>query len=388
MSGSFSTTTNQSWFSRLGSSFSGILIGLGLIVAAAVLLFWNEGRAVNRDKALNEGAGLVVSVPADNIDKANESKLVHISGPAVVGDTLRDDKFNIAGKFVRLNRKVEMLQWVEKTGSKTRNKLGGGTETVTTYTYALDWSDKQIDSAKFRHPRGHENRPSLVIASQTLQAKDVKVGAFSLSQSQIGRIGETQSLPLDNENRPAGLPMGTSVDVINGTMFIGSPGHNRGGDMRVTFEKVLPTTVTIVARQTGNSFSPFKTSNGGTISLLSAGAKPASDMFQAAVDSNHTMTWILRAVGIGLMFFGFKMVFGVFSVIGSVVPVFGRIVGAAVSLVSFLLALCLGLIIIAIAWIFYRPLIGGILLALGIAAGIAAIMRSRKNQPTVPAAAE
>lgn len=388
MANMFTTTSNRSWFSRLGSSFSGILFGLGLIVVASILLFWNEGRAVKRDKALHEGAGLVLSVAADKIDKNNEKKLIHISGRAVVGGKITDEKFSISENAVRLKRKVEMLQWAEVTGSKTRNKLGGGTETVTTYTYELQWSARQIDSAKFRHPEGHENRPSIVIESKTVQSKNVKVGAFSLSSSQINRVGKSEPFALTYKNRPTGLTGATNVDVVNGIMFIGSQSHDRGGDIRVSFEKADPTEVTIVARQFGNSFSAYKTSNGGTISLLSAGARPADEMFQSAVDSNSTMTWMLRVVGIVMMFIGFKMVLGVLSVIGSVVPLVGRIVGAAVSLVSFLLALCLGLIIISIAWIFYRPLIGGILLALGIAAGYVAIKRGAKDEEPAPVAAE
>ena len=54
MSDSFTTRTHQSWFSRIGNSFAGVLIGLALIVGMVGLLFWNEGRAVKTARSLEE----------------------------------------------------------------------------------------------------------------------------------------------------------------------------------------------------------------------------------------------------------------------------------------------------------------------------------------------
>jgi len=134
MSDTFTTTTHQSWFSRIGNSFAGVLIGLALIVCMIVLLFWNEGRAVQTEKALAEGAGAVVLVENAPIDPANEGKLIHVTGPVVTGQVLTDDAFGIEAEGIRLVRNVEMFQWVEEESSKKQTALGGGEETVTTYT--------------------------------------------------------------------------------------------------------------------------------------------------------------------------------------------------------------------------------------------------------------
>ena len=45
-------TTSQSWFSRIGGALTGILVGLILLPVARVLLFWNEGRAVQTARSL------------------------------------------------------------------------------------------------------------------------------------------------------------------------------------------------------------------------------------------------------------------------------------------------------------------------------------------------
>jgi len=70
------------------------------------------------------------------------------------------------------------------------------------------------------------------------------------------------------------------------------------------------------------------------------------------------MTWILRLVGVLMMFFGFSAIFRPLSVIADVLPIAGTIVGAGTGLVALLLTIPISLVIIAIAWIFYRPLVG------------------------------
>ena len=53
----FTQVTSTSWIARLGKSILGVLIGIVLIIAAIVLLFWNEGRAVTTARSLAEGGG-------------------------------------------------------------------------------------------------------------------------------------------------------------------------------------------------------------------------------------------------------------------------------------------------------------------------------------------
>lgn len=138
----YTEVTTQSWGSRIGGSFKGILVGVLMVVAAFVVLFWNEGRAVQTAKSLKEGAGAVVSVQAQTVDPANNGKLVHVSGTATTKETLRDGEFMVSAQGLRLRRVVQMYQWQERSRSETKKKLGGGTETVTTYTYSKIWSPK------------------------------------------------------------------------------------------------------------------------------------------------------------------------------------------------------------------------------------------------------
>ena len=141
MSGdNFSEVSTQSWFSRIGDSIKGILFGGVLAVVAVLVLFWNEGRAVNRAQALKEGGGAVVAVDAERVDPANDGKLVHLSGLATTTETLADGEFGIVTNALKLRRNAEMYQWKEITSQSKGKNLGGSETTRTTYSYDKMWS--------------------------------------------------------------------------------------------------------------------------------------------------------------------------------------------------------------------------------------------------------
>ena len=76
-------TTTESWTSRLGGAVKGVVIGLGMFVAAFPLLFWNEGNCVKTAKALDEGEGACISVETNaKVDPEMEGRLVHMTGRA------------------------------------------------------------------------------------------------------------------------------------------------------------------------------------------------------------------------------------------------------------------------------------------------------------------
>ena len=62
ISDSFTETSSRSWISRIGDSIKGVLFGLLMIAGSTVLLFWNEGRAVQTMRSLEEGAAVVVDI--------------------------------------------------------------------------------------------------------------------------------------------------------------------------------------------------------------------------------------------------------------------------------------------------------------------------------------
>jgi len=150
--------TSTSWFARLGQAIVGVLFGFIFVIVSVVVLFWNEGRAIRTAQGLAEGAGIVRSVMVDSVDRSNDGRLIHVTGMLSTGGPVSDPDFALRVNGVRLVRHVEVFQWKEETHSETRTKFGGGEERTTTYKYVRSWSDKPIDSDRFREPRGHTTR--------------------------------------------------------------------------------------------------------------------------------------------------------------------------------------------------------------------------------------
>lgn len=384
--GSFNTTTRQSWGSRLSQSLGGVLVGGALGIGAVVLLFWNEGRAVDRATTLALGANRVISVSADRVDPANDGELVHVSGVTTISGSLRDPLFGIDQPAIRLQRQVEMYQWVEERESKTREKLGGGTETVTTYRYEKKWSDRLQDSDDFQDASAHRNPKSIPLEQAEWSADSVRLGAFRLNPAQVAELGPTQSLSLAGLSWP-GKVVDKPVIARGDHLFLGkTPDEPRVGDLRVRFEWVAPGDVSVVAAQQGDSFTALVTPS-GELALLENARVDAQAMFATARHNNTMLTWLLRGVGLLLLFIGWKLVLNPMRTFAAVVPFFARIVDFGTGVVAIALTLVIGLSTIALAWMVARPLLSVALLA-GTLALVFGLLRRRgasTNAPTVAA---
>jgi hypothetical protein len=365
----FTEVTTQSWGGRIKNALSGTLFGLILFLVAFPMLFWNEGRAVQRAKALEEGAGAVVSVAAEQIDPRNQGRLIHLSGTPGTEEVLRDPLFGVQEKAIKLRRNVEMFQWQEHTQTETKEKLGGGTETTTTYTYSKGWSNQLIANTSFKHPEGHRNPATFPYEQAEFTAGQVSLGAFQLSDSLKRQLSNYRPVTPTAETLAQVKKAQPRPAIIQGNeVFIGMiPSDPQVGDLRIRFEVVHPEPISLVSQQQGSSFTPFMTQVGDSIELLEYGTKSAEAMFKSAQEQNVLLTWILRGVGFFLMYAGLRSLLGVLPVLAAVVPALGHLVGFGASLVAGLVAGALSLITVAIAWLFYRPLIGVALLVAGVA---------------------
>lgn len=388
---SYTEVTRKSWGSRLQESIKGVVVGFVLFVGAFPLLFWNEGRAVRRAMTLEEGAGVVVSVSADGVENANDRKLVHMTGEATTTETLSDSDFGVSVPAIKLERRVEMYQWKEGKHSETRTKVGGEEETVTTYTYDKTWSPDVINSSSFKKRAGHENPSAMPVKGQSWTANKVTLGAFTLSEQQVRLLDKAEEFRVD-ENAAAALApaLKERTKLEQGGYYIGKdPASPVIGDVKVAFRVVRPATVSIVARQLGNSFEPYQAKAGDIILLLSYGTVTADAMFKAAEKANVIVTWLLRALGFIMMALGLYMIFNPLAVLADVLPILGSLVGAGTGMIAGLVAFILSLVTIAVAWLFYRPLLGITLLVLAGAglAGLIYLARQRKKRAEAPAVA-
>jgi len=218
-------------------------------------------------------------------------------------------------------------------------------------------------------PLGCAWRPSV-------QSRDnVTLGAFRLSSSLVGRIRSYEPLPVEAATTLPEAIRETARMHDAGLYFGADPITPAIGDVRVRFNVVKPTEVSVIARQTGDTFTPYTAKTGKSNELLQVGVHTPDDMIQQAQDMNRKLTWILRLVGFVLMVAGLNMIFRPLSVLADVLPILGNIVGAGTGLIALLLAAILSLITVSIAWVVYRPLLGILMLAAAI--GLIVVIRGK-----------
>ena len=385
MTDQFTETTSKSWFARIKSALSGILFGIALVIGACVALFWNEGRAVKTATALEEGAGIVQTIDPQAVSADLTGKLVHFSGDLKIEDQVADALFKsvVAPKgSVKLVRTVEMYQWKQNSKSEKRKKLGGGEETVTTYSYSKEWSSSAIDSSRFKQQTGHEN-PPMLIDGGSANIASASVGSVKFNGAQLDSIGQSTPLELTEaakQDVQAQFGNGKNVVMQGNTILISGDGAGPNvGDTRISFSYTSPSEVSAIGAYQEDGLKSYKTSNDRSIFMVREGKADSKEMFDAALSSNTTFTWIIRAAGFFAMLAGFKMIFSIVGVLGDIVPFIGDVFRFATGLAAFAITAVLSTVIIGVAWIYYRPLLGMIIIGIGLVLAVAALFMGKKK---------
>jgi hypothetical protein len=419
----YTETTTTGYGTRVGRSFKSIGSGFVMFCLATALLWWNEGRAVKTEKMLDEAAGAYVEMENPNKKDASlDGELICGTAMATTEDSLVDAQFGIGANAIAISRKVEYYQWVEHSQSKSEDKLGGKEVTTTTYTYSKEWVSSPVQSSEFKDPAyQNKNMVLTTIEDASQYSENVSFGAYKLNESLIHSIssregmdlaisedllkqfdksaqvayerfyGVKQKLPepeqtvvLSDSAKAVADSLKAVNDSINAAMakaenkkdfeyvhqasnvlyFGRVPGSPEVGDVRVTFEKVVPAKVTVMAVVDGDTFKPYKAKNGKRFQTLVMGKKSGDEIIDAEKEANNMWLWALRILGIMLVIAGLKGIFGFIETILKVVPFIAGIFGWGVGIVCTVIGVVWSLIIIALAWLFYRPLLGIALLAL------------------------
>ena len=418
--------TTTSYGTRVGNSIKGIFTGFILIIGATILLWWNEGRAVKTADMLEDAQGACVEMPNPDKKSAEfEGELVCATAMANTDEVLTDKEFGISENAISLSRKVEYFQWVEHKEEKSEDKLGGKQETVTTYTYSQEWVSSPVNSGDFKDPAYQgKNYTWTTVEDQDIWAQNVTFGAYVLNESLIHSISSREALELnisqeqlqaldktiaDTYARVKGLPtpntnvaqaqvaqpaqpaqavaadstvladsvktvvpdsisQANKVDLeyvhqMGNVLYYGRTANAPEiGDVRITFEKVVPAKVTVVSQVEGNTFKPYTASNKKKFQTLRMGKKSIDEIFEEENEANSMWTWVLCIVGILLVISGFKGLFGFLETVLKVVPFLSSIFAFGVGIICTIVGIVYSLIVIALAWIFYRPVLGIIIL--------------------------
>ena len=384
----YTETTYTGYGTRVKNSFKAIGTGFMLFLAGTALLWWNEGRAVKTNDMLNEAeAATVVMENPNKLDNSLEGELVCATALATTEDSLVDQQFGFGVKAIAIKRTVRYYQVQEHAKQEKKDKIGGGEETVTTYTYNRVWTTTPINSEGFHDPGYRKiNFVLTTVPQEDVWAQNVTFGAYTLPESLIRSISSTEPLkPVIAENRLESMnedarhvalrnystsklgnvskshhaETGRFIHVTDNELYIGmTPSSPAVGDVKVTFEKVVPAKVTLIAKVNGNTFEPFKAKNGYTFQTLVMGEKDAAEIYESEHDMNNIMLWVFRIIGILMVIGGLKGIFGFLETLLKVLPFIANILGWGVGVICTVVGVVWSLIVIAIAWLFYRPLLG------------------------------
>lgn len=354
--------------SNLGNSFGKMIAGIILVLLGIGGLFWNEGNYVKTQKALNEAQGQLVAVTdTTTYQSANEGKVVFMSGTAMTEDGVDDTTFDFGIMALAMKRKVQYYQWEESSETKEEQKLGGGTETTTTYNYKKVWTDEPIDSTSFKKS-GYKNTVALGhVKEASFYAKDASLGAYTLSAAQLAMISGGDNLSLDDID--ISVTEDVNAEVRDDVLYIHASANSsqeaQVGDMKVTWTFIgeeMP--VSFIAKQQGKTFVPYVASSGRDVFLLANGVQSPESLFGDAHSDNSIVLWVVRIVGFLCIAIGLSCLSAPLEALANVVPFLGSIVGVASAIIAFVIAIPITLVVIAIAWLFYRPVIAIILLLL------------------------
>jgi len=375
----YTTVSHQGYFGRLKNSFIGVLVGLLFFAGSFFLLWKNEGNYAREKGALKEIARTAVEGSVDAPSTDTVGKCVHLVGELLSEEQVGDPGYILPGDYLKIRRKVEMYQWVEQEKSETREKLGGGSETVTTYTYDRRWRSGRVDSGSFKNIAGHEN-PEPTVSDAEFSVAEASFGAWN-GMDVLDYLTPDEALAFTGEmidpELAAGQPDGDYIYIRR------NPGNTVDtiGDQRLSWQVLYPGTYSVMARHDlDNRLAPIVASNGKEKFLVGVGTLSIPQMIEMEKSSQSLFAWIFRLLGFLLMWMGLSLTLGPLATMLSIIPVAATAGRFAIGGITFVVALGLTVATVVVSWIAHSPVVLGILVAGGLAAAFA-WMKKRSSAP-------
>lgn len=373
--------TTTSWFTRIKNALIGIFFGMALIVAAIILIFWNESHGLHWVQSLNQAQKILVNVPDAPINPQNNLKVVYFNGVATTKDILDDALLDMKVPAISLNRKVEMYQWQEQIKTKKESRLGGAEREVKTYSYNKGWYDHLIDSAHFKEQETHQNPSLMPVKSKLQYANKVTVGDFLLPDFLVKQIAVSTPVTLSEKNGSVlKAQLNKPVKWMGEALYFSkNPQALDIGDIKIAVSAVYPQPVSIIAQQSGGTLQAYRAPAGESVALISTGVFSSAQMIQDALSSNNVMTWLLRGASLILLIIGFCLILRPLAVLASVLPFLGDFVGLGTGFLGLTLGAGLWLIITAFAWFATRPILSASVIGFAVLFGYLLIrLRNKK----------
>lgn len=334
--------TQNSYLSRIGNAFKGVLFGLIFIIGSVFFLFSNEGSVDLSELAID--AAEVFGI--ENLENLN-GEFVAVTGEVTTDEVLADEFASYDGAL-KMKRTVETYAWVEDEDTRTTTNAGGSSTTRTTYSYNKEWVNTVPDSSNFNEPAGHENVSSgyvndtEIVDTMNVAGLDMETFGLRFPAADVNVTDEVELLTDEFE-------LGGGY-LFNGTGSLSVP---EVGDVRISY-MILP------EMSTGSVFGVWN-SERQILDHYFDGESRIFGLYKGnkgtALETMHneyvTQLWLVRGVALLFMFAGFNMLFAPFHTVLDVVPAIGKMGKGATTFVSFLLTLLLGGIVIILGKVWY-----------------------------------
>lgn len=368
---SVTKTTSTSGCQNFLNSFVAAAMGFVLFVVAFPVLWWNQGR-------IDLGKVAETSLAVTSPSAENDGKLVSVTGDLSTTETLGDPPYLKPGAYVALNRDAEMYAWHERSESTTKDKIGGGTETTTTYSYEHEWTSSPDDSSRFEKPDGHHN-PPMTIDSKQQSVAEAKVGEFLFSAPDCS-LPVNEDVALDEGKLEPGLLTRRATDWLSpapvtafklegGYLFQGhgTLGNPDVGDIRISYQALTPgQSVTMFGQAQGNRVSTYTYKEKAHLFRL---FKSGRDEAIAQLKLEHKMIgYAIGFAGFFMMWIGMTMVFSPLTQLAHVIPFVGHLAERAIGCATFPVALVLTFIVVMVSKVLHSPILAlglGVIVAVG-----------------------
>ena len=354
---------------KIKNSFGGVIGGLVLLVAGTILLWWNEGNNVKNIKTVAEVEKIVIDVESDKINNENEGKLIATNGAMKVEGNVTDETFKVSVNSAKLSRVVEIYEWDENCTTDD-----DGDETC---SYSKGWEDHIINSSSFKESSRYQNPTSMPYYGEDYVNYNVTMGAFSLTKDQVSSMNTNATFNVTSDNTISGYH-------VDGNYVTNSKdlSHAEVGDIRISFKYNDWANVSVMAVQKGNSFENFVSEAGKTVNRVEEGNLSSKVMIEHMVSENNMIKWLCRAGGAFLIIMGYLALLKPICTILSFIPMLGNLVGGAISIAAFLVGLIHALLVIAIAWFRFRPILSIVLIVIiiGLIIGLKKLSNKSKTK--------
>ncbi len=362
-----------SYGSKIKQSFGAVIIGLILFICSFAILWWNEGRA-----DLSKIAELAQVIDASKIDKEADGKFVSITGKLEVLSEIEDPEFLLPGKYIGLERGVEMYAWVEEKATEEKEKVGGKTEVITKFNYVKEWTNNPLQASSFEYPEGHMN-PELPYKDQRWYAEEAKVSVYRFSPRTIS-LPSFEDFELNDKmlrlpNTESGfLPIKREGNYL----YIGEGNLKQPelGDVRIRYKALIAgKIVTLFGKLNKDYVEAYVHKGKEKFYKLMNGTRDESIY---NLRTQHKMIgWIFRIIGFFMMWIGMGMFFAPIHALLKVIPILSNASKTIVNLLLFPVALVLTLITILISMIMHSVI--ALIVVIVVVIGVVVLLLKRKK---------